>query len=33
MFEQFGLTAAEAIERLAKFDFAAEYAALITKAA
>lgn len=33
MFEKFGLTAAEAIERLAKFDFAAEYAALITKAA
>lgn len=33
MFEQFGLTAAEAIERLAKFDFAAEYAALIAKAA
>lgn len=33
MFEQFGLTAAEAIERLAKFDFAAEYAALTTKAA
>lgn len=33
MFDQFGLTAAEAIERLAKFDFAAEYAALIAKAA
>lgn len=33
LFDQFGLTAAEAIERLAKFDFAAEYAALITKAA
>ncbi len=33
MFDQFGLTAAEAIERLAKFDFAAEYAASITKAA
>ena len=33
MFEKFGLTAAEAIERLTKFDFAAEYAALIAKAA
>src|SRR5450830_1210770 len=33
LFEQFGLTAAEAIDRLAKFDFAAEYAVLIAEAA
>lgn len=33
MFDQFGLTAAEAIDRLAKFDFAAARAGLITEAA
>jgi predicted phage-related endonuclease len=33
MFEQFGLTAAEAIERLAKFDFVAARAGLIAEAA
>ena len=33
MFEQFGLTAAEAIDRLAKFDFAAARAGLIAEAA
>ncbi|QDG69383.1 hypothetical protein [Janthinobacterium tructae] len=33
MFDQFGLTAAEAIDRLAKFDFAAARAGLVTEAA
>ena len=33
MFEQFGLTAAEAIDRLAKFDFAAARAGLVAEAA
>lgn len=33
MFDQFGLTAAEAIDRLAKFDFAAARAGLIAEAA
>ncbi|MEG0884786.1 MAG: hypothetical protein RSH52_26480, partial [Janthinobacterium sp.] len=33
MFDQFGLTAAEAIERMAKFDFAAARAGLIAEVA
>ncbi|MBH1995214.1 MAG: hypothetical protein I8H69_09140, partial [Burkholderiales bacterium] len=33
LFEQFGLTPAEAIDRLAKFDFAAARAGLVAEAA